>query len=118
MTDALQSYTVLSIGDGLVSQIPAIIVSIAAGILVTRSSDEANFGEFVGRAINHLSPCNRDFRFFTSFLRLSCPKHFGHSLFYPSLALVFPIILSKKVKEGIHNGGSQLPVNTMGSCVE
>ncbi len=51
ITDALQSYTVLSIGDGLVSQIPAIIVSIAAGILVTRSSDEANLGEFVGRQL-------------------------------------------------------------------
>ena len=51
LSDALQAYTVLSIGDGLVSQIPAIIVSIAAGILVTRSSDEANLGEFVGRQL-------------------------------------------------------------------
>lgn len=51
ISDALQTYTVLSIGDGLVSQIPAIIVSIAAGILVTRSSDEANLGEFVGRQL-------------------------------------------------------------------
>ncbi len=51
MQEALQSYTVLSIGDGLVSQIPAIIISIAAGILVTRSSDEANLGEFVGRQL-------------------------------------------------------------------
>ena len=51
ITEALQSYTVLSIGDGLVSQIPAIIISIAAGILVTRSSDEANLGEFVGKQL-------------------------------------------------------------------
>ena len=51
MTDALQSYTILSIGDGLVSQIPAIIISIAAAILVTRSSDEANLGEFVGKQL-------------------------------------------------------------------
>lgn len=34
---ALQTYTVLTIGDGLVSQIPALIVSTAAGILVTKS---------------------------------------------------------------------------------
>jgi flagellar biosynthesis protein FlhA len=46
--NALETYTILSIGDGLVSQIPSIIVSIAAGILVTRSSEEANLGEFVG----------------------------------------------------------------------
>ncbi len=51
ITDALQTYTILSIGDGLVSQIPAIIVSIAAGILVTRSSEEANLGEFVGKQL-------------------------------------------------------------------
>ena len=51
MTEALQTYTILSIGDGLVSQIPAIIVSIAAGILVTRSSEEANLGEFVGKQL-------------------------------------------------------------------
>ena len=51
MTDSLQTYTILSIGDGLVTQIPAIIVSIAAGILVTRSSEEANLGEFVGRQL-------------------------------------------------------------------
>ena len=51
MGDALQTYTILSIGDGLVSQIPAIIVSIAAGILVTRSSEESDLGEFVGRQL-------------------------------------------------------------------
>ncbi len=36
-TDALNTYTTLTIGDGLVSQIPALIVSTAAGILVTKS---------------------------------------------------------------------------------
>ena len=51
MADALQTYTILSIGDGLVSQIPAIIISIAAGILVTRSSEAADLGEFVGRQL-------------------------------------------------------------------
>lgn len=51
IADALQTYTILSIGDGLVSQIPSIIVSIAAGILVTRSSEEANLGEFVGKQL-------------------------------------------------------------------
>ena len=51
ISDALQTYTILSIGDGLVTQIPSIIVSIAAGILVTRSSEEANLGEFVGKQL-------------------------------------------------------------------
>lgn len=37
-TDAIQSYTILTIGDGLVSQIPALIISTAAGLVVTRSA--------------------------------------------------------------------------------
>lgn len=37
-TDAIQSYTILTIGDGLVSQIPALIIATAAGLVVTRSS--------------------------------------------------------------------------------
>ncbi|CAE6854584.1 Secretion system apparatus protein SsaV [Paraburkholderia domus] len=42
--DALHTYTILTVGDGLVSQIPSLIVSVAAGILVTRvaSADSAD----------------------------------------------------------------------------
>ena len=42
---ALQRYTLLSIGDGLVSQIPSLIVSIGAGMLITRTSESSNLGE-------------------------------------------------------------------------
>jgi len=41
-TQALQTYTVLSIGDGLVSQIPALIVSTAAGLLVTKAGSSGS----------------------------------------------------------------------------
>ncbi|OCC16090.1 Flagellar biosynthesis protein FlhA [Dissulfuribacter thermophilus] len=45
---AAQSYTLLTIGDGLVSQIPALIVSTASGILVSRAASDAGMGkEFV-----------------------------------------------------------------------
>ena len=37
-TDALHNYTILTIGDGLVSQIPALLISTAAGLVVTRSA--------------------------------------------------------------------------------
>ena len=47
---AAQFYTKLSIGDGLVSQIPALIISTAAGIIVTRSSSGKDMGtEVVGQ---------------------------------------------------------------------
>lgn len=38
ITDAIQQYTILTIGDGLVSQIPALLISTAAGLVVTRSA--------------------------------------------------------------------------------
>lgn len=43
-TDALDKYTVLTIGDGLVSQIPSLLISLSTGILVTKGSKEADFG--------------------------------------------------------------------------
>jgi len=47
VAEALQKYTLLSIGDGLVSQIPALIVSVAAGLLVTRASSGTDLGSQV-----------------------------------------------------------------------
>src|SRR5439155_9996719 len=43
--DCLQVYTKLSIGDGLVSQVPAFILSLAAGLIVTRTSSRKDLGE-------------------------------------------------------------------------
>ncbi|MCL1826496.1 MAG: flagellar biosynthesis protein FlhA [Candidatus Cloacimonetes bacterium] len=45
--DALSTYTTLSIGDGLVSQIPGLLVSVSAGIIVTRAGSKSNLGEEV-----------------------------------------------------------------------
>jgi flagellar biosynthesis protein FlhA len=44
MAEAAQTYTILTVGDGLVSQIPALIISTAAGLLVTRATGEKDFG--------------------------------------------------------------------------
>jgi len=51
ITDALQNYTILSIGDGLVSQVPALITSTAAGILITRASAKNDLGRELGRQL-------------------------------------------------------------------
>lgn len=42
---AAKNYTLLTIGDGLVAQIPGLIISIAAGMVVTRVSDDRDIGE-------------------------------------------------------------------------
>jgi len=51
VAEALQKYTLLSIGDGLVAQIPALIVSVAAGILVTRASGDTNLGSHISKQL-------------------------------------------------------------------
>lgn len=43
--DALTQYGILTIGDGLSSQIPSLAISMATGILVTKASKEADFGQ-------------------------------------------------------------------------
>lgn len=53
LNDALQTYSILTIGDGLVSQIPALLISITAGIIVTRvtSEDSPALGGDIGRQL-------------------------------------------------------------------
>lgn len=43
--DAISRYTIMSIGDGLVSQIPALLISTAAGLIVTRAASDGNLAE-------------------------------------------------------------------------
>ena len=47
ISTAAQTYTRLTIGDGLVTQVPALLISTASGILVTRSGSDENFGTLV-----------------------------------------------------------------------
>ena len=54
--EAVRTYSILTVGDGLVSQIPALVVAIAAGMLITKSTTEANVGteirsQFFGRPL-------------------------------------------------------------------
>ncbi|HMO13184.1 MAG TPA: flagellar biosynthesis protein FlhA [Pirellulaceae bacterium] len=51
LNDAIQLYSILTIGDGLVSQIPALIIATSAGILVTKSSSESNLGQEIGSQV-------------------------------------------------------------------
>ncbi len=53
-SQALQTYTLLTVGDGLVSQIPALIISTAAGLVVTRAASESNLGQdLTGQLLAH-----------------------------------------------------------------
>ena len=104
MTQALETYTILSIGDGLVTQVPSIIVSIAAGILVTRSSEEADLGEYVTKqlivypraiAIAGALLCS----FLFSFMKLS-----GHSFILSVACFITAYFVKKKLDDPNHSG--------------
>ncbi|MEA4849756.1 MAG: flagellar biosynthesis protein FlhA [Clostridiaceae bacterium] len=43
-TEALSKFTILTIGDGLVTQIPALLISVAAGMVVTRAASNSDLG--------------------------------------------------------------------------
>jgi len=49
VAEALETYTLLTIGDGLVTQVPALLISTATGILVTRATSDASFGKDISR---------------------------------------------------------------------
>ena len=49
--DALNQYGILTIGDGLVSQIPSLLISLATGSLVTKASKEADFSDLLIRQL-------------------------------------------------------------------
>jgi len=49
--EALKTYTLLTIGDGIVTQVPALVIAVGTGIIVTRSSSDANLSTEVFRQI-------------------------------------------------------------------
>lgn len=51
VTQALKVYALLTVGDGLVSQIPALLVSTASGVIVTRGASENSLGEDLSRQL-------------------------------------------------------------------
>ena len=49
--EAVNTYSLLSIGDGLVSQIPALLLSVSTGLIVTRSTSEGDMGTTVSKQL-------------------------------------------------------------------
>lgn len=50
--DALHHYTLLTVGDGIVTQIPSLIIAVAAGIIITRAATDARLGPELGRQMS------------------------------------------------------------------
>ena len=56
LADAARRFTILTIGDGLVTAIPSLLISVAGGIITTRAASDSNLGEDVARQLftNHV----------------------------------------------------------------
>jgi flagellar biosynthesis component FlhA len=88
LAEAGQIYTLLTIGDGLVSQIPALLISTAAGIIVSRAGSEGNLSnEMTSQLLgNPKTVVSAPFVFFIGALP-GLPIHpvLGHRGFLPAL---------------------------------
>ncbi|MBF0338147.1 MAG: flagellar biosynthesis protein FlhA [Nitrospirae bacterium] len=51
IVEALKTYTILTVGDGLVTQIPALLISTAAGIVVSRAGKDSDMGQDIAQQI-------------------------------------------------------------------
>ena len=54
--DALKTYTILTVGDGLVTMIPSLLVSVAGGLVVTRASSDKAMGVDLARQLSKKWP--------------------------------------------------------------
>ena len=50
-TEAVQRYTLLTVGDGIVTQIPSLVIAVATGIIITRAAADARLGSEIPRQI-------------------------------------------------------------------
>jgi flagellar biosynthesis protein FlhA len=50
-SEALQTYTLLTVGDGIVTQIPALVIAVGTGIIVTRAATDAQLSAEVARQV-------------------------------------------------------------------
>lgn len=51
LNESIHTYSLLTVGDGLVTQIPALTISMATGIIVTRAATDAHLGQEIGRQV-------------------------------------------------------------------
>ena len=95
--EALAKYTLLTVGDGLVSQIPALLISTATGLVVTRAASNSNLGQDL---INQLFGNNSKLMYIISgvliFLGIFTPLPFVP---YFILALIYAFVGYKSGKE-------------------
>lgn len=95
--DALQQFAILTIGDGLVSQIPSLLISLSTGILVTKGSKEAEFSESVVKQLFGIPRVLYIVGFVMIFLGIFTPLQF---VLFVGMGILF-IIAANKLDQSI-----------------
>ncbi|WP_422657280.1 flagellar biosynthesis protein FlhA [Paenibacillus sp. EC2-1] len=85
--EAMSTYSILTIGDGLVSQIPALLISTAAGLIVTRASSEGNLSDDLAGQLFSYPKLLYIVAVTVTFLGLFTPIHFITT--FPIAVLLF-----------------------------
>lgn len=105
--DALQQYGLLTIGDGLCSQIPSLLISLATGILVTKASKEADFGTVLVKQLFGIPKVLFLVGSALIFLGIATPLNW---YLFVGLGLVF-IISGMQIKKSVEVGNIEDEVN-------
>ncbi|MBQ9989716.1 MAG: flagellar biosynthesis protein FlhA [Lachnospiraceae bacterium] len=86
---ALDKYVILTIGDGLVSQIPSLLISLSTGILVTKGSKDADFGTVLVKQLFGIPKVLYLVGFTMAFLGLATPLN---DIIFVGMGMIFVIV--------------------------
>ena len=114
IADALNKYTILTIGDGLVSQIPSLLISLSTGILVTKGSKEADFGTLLVSQLFGMPKVLYLVGAIICFLGLVTPLN---ALLFVTLGLCF-ILVARNIEAEIETAKIESEVDTDEAAAE
>lgn len=99
MAEAFDKYTILTIGDGLVSQIPALLISLATGILVTKVSKEADVGDVLLKQLFSIPKVLYMVGASIAFLGIATPLNDFIFILYGIVFIICGRVISNKIGE-------------------
>ncbi len=104
---ALDKYVILTIGDGLVSQIPSLLISLSTGILVTKGSKEAEFGSALVNQLFGIPKVMYIVGATMIFLGFTTPLN---TILFVGLGVVF-VIIGRNIQASIETSGIESEVD-------
>lgn len=99
LAEAFDKYTILTIGDGLVSQIPALLISLATGILVTKVSKEADVGDVLLKQLFSIPKVLYMVGASIAFLGIATPLNDFIFILYGIVFIICGRVISNKIGE-------------------